>query len=494
MLWLSAVVGFSIFKAGGPVLSGGWQVAPLPASVGWWPRASLYPTDTIRTQLVGAPRLRGLLWAGLSGPASLGDPADSCRVPFLFFLLAQDMPRPSRSKTRRSGSWRRAQHLTQPANAAELDRAVTTMRGAMLAESTKATYRSRLKLWEQLSRNMGLKPFPLDEVKMERVTAALREGKYKSAADFLTTAMAYNEMAGFKLTKCQRAYARRIKVACKQNIGRPKQAEPLTLGVLMSLCKSATGFHEMQRVASYVLGSRFLLRGDELLGLTLSNVSVSEDSVTITIDGSKTDQQRCGEERRLGAISAPDGEDIGLVCPVRAASYLIQSRTEQRASLGDPLCANRAGCAWGQKAFRQALKKDLAKAGVEGWIGYSLHSMRAGGCQWLLKAGIERNKVKKFGRWRSNCIDRYAREAYIADSAGYTSAVVGLPSSHPTKSAVAVGEAESSESERQSGGESPPGEPLVVATDTSPGPGVASGVESEWIVEDMLGTIHPWLR
>ncbi|KAF4728046.1 hypothetical protein FOZ63_012604, partial [Perkinsus olseni] len=77
----------------------------------------------------------------------------------------------------------------RPGHAAELDAAVKSMQRAMLAESTKATYRSRLRLWEELSHNMKMDPFPLDERRMERVVAALRDAGYKSAADYLATAI-----------------------------------------------------------------------------------------------------------------------------------------------------------------------------------------------------------------------------------------------------------------------------------------------------------------
>lgn len=361
----------------------------------------------------------------------------------------------------------------------ELERAVSTMRKAMLAESTKATYRSRLKLWEKMSGKMGFEPFPLDEKKMERITAALREANYRSAADYLSTAIAFNELLGYKLSSCQRAYARRIKTACERHIGGPKQAEPLTLGVLMSLCKSASGFFAKQRAASYVLGSWFLLRGDELLSLKVSHVSIGQGntSVSIIIEGSKTDQRLCGEKRQLGAICTQEGDDVGLICPVRAAAYLLQSRTQQGAAPDHLLCTNSKSCRWTQKEFRRLLKEDLAKAGIQGWIGYSLHSMRAGGCQWLLRAGIERNKVKKFGRWRSDCINRYAREAYIADSLGYSATVVDSQGAEPAKSSGAAGTAGDVIGRREH------------QTDTP----AISNVEKDWIVESMQGDVHPWL-
>ncbi|KAF4732495.1 hypothetical protein FOZ62_006327, partial [Perkinsus olseni] len=280
-----------------------------------------------------------------------------------------------------------------PGHAAELDAAVKSMQRAMLAESTKATYRSRLRLWEELSHNMKMDPFPLDERRMERVVAALRDAGYKSAADYLATAIVFNEMLGHQLTPSQKA-----------------QARPMTLEVLRSLATAAAGISGRIRVACYALGSPH-------------DIHVDHEGVSIYIKGSKTDQQQCGTARRLGRLESGD-DSVELICPVRAAEFLLKVRSIQGGTASDRLCVNEAGEPWAQRYFREALKRDLSKAGIQEWRSYSLHSMRAGGCQWMIEAGIDRSKVKKFGRWSSDCIDRYARESYISDSRGYPNRVV----------------------------------------------------------------------
>ncbi|KAF4683470.1 hypothetical protein FOZ60_009081 [Perkinsus olseni] len=203
----------------------------------------------------------------------------------------------------------------------------------------------------------------------------------------------------------------------------PRQARPMTLEVLRSLATAAAGISGRIRVACYALGTWFLLRGEELLSVNISDIHVDPEGVSIYIKGSKTDQQQCGTARRLGRLESGD-DSVELICPVRAAEFLLKVRSIQGGTASDRLCVNEAGEPWAQRYFREALKRDLSKAGVQEWRSYSLHSMRAGGCQWMIEAGIDRSKVKKFGRWSSDCIDRYARESYISDSRGYPNRVV----------------------------------------------------------------------
>jgi hypothetical protein len=92
--------------------------------------------------------------------------------------------------------------------------------------------------------------------------------------------------------------------------------------------------------------------------------------------------------------------------------------------------------------FLRGLRNDLKAVGVEVHDGkkwrYGTHSMRRGGAQMLARCGLESAAVKAYGRWGSDVVEIYVREAPLYRSA-YISKMVVSPLARETVESYAGG-------------------------------------------------------
>ncbi|KAF4724238.1 hypothetical protein FOZ62_019700, partial [Perkinsus olseni] len=176
--------------------------------------------------------------------------------------------------------------------------------------------------------------------------------------------------------------------------------------------------------------------------------------------------------------------------------FVIEYRRRQEARPDDPLFVDQEGKQWKKGSLLRLMRKDLKHIGIRENEGYGLHSMRVGGTQWMLRAGVERFRVQLYGRWKSNVIDRYARDVYIEDSPEYSRRVwnTGLNKDDPTGAARVSVERSEEESEQSEGEECTKGR--VQRTEGRDPVGKdpeGSGGEEQWLVEGYEECEDSWL-
>ena len=149
-----------------------------------------------------------------------------------------------------------------------------------------------------------------------------------------------------------------------------------------------------------------LLVGDVLFykeGVPLLSNFSEADEVMICIRGSKTDQMRQGAGRNHYAT----GERL---CVVTALASLFSSWEVPGGlsrALDEPLFSYADGSILKRTTVSDALKAAAKRLGQKE-ADFASHSLRIGGCSGLLHENMPEEKIKKMGRWRSDCWRQYA--------------------------------------------------------------------------------------
>lgn len=139
--------------------------------------------------------------------------------------------------------------------------------------------------------------------------------------------------------------------------------------------------------------------------LTRDDVRLGNDRVEICQRWSKT-QQQVTIGRWLPIPRIPGSK----MCPHAAISALL-SASPTRYPRQPFFCfhdGNPMSSAYIARQFRLA----LMRSGL-GSAGYTLHSLRRGGAQFLQKAGVQLPQLASHGGWKSNAIYRYVHRPHV---------------------------------------------------------------------------------
>ncbi|KAF4650225.1 hypothetical protein FOL47_001363 [Perkinsus chesapeaki] len=293
------------------------------------------------------------------------------------------------------------------ATASGRETAVDELRSKFYGASTAKSMKARLNTFERMMIRAGEDPYPIEMKKIELMAAALRKADESGDDTWV------------EFTAVEKSNLRRIKRACVRGISPDEGAEPLTLETLrkQTVYMRKGKIREEARSAAYTIAWWFMMRGGELVELRIGQVAVNGAVATVKFEVTKNDQKGQGCQRSQQCACK---EEIEGYCPVHAMMQLLEYRAGQGAEKNDLLFVNNDGQRWDQGSLRETLKADLRNSGIQEAEQYSLHSFRVGGTQGHIEAGVSTESTKAFGRWRSNVIDRYARESYMADSESYT--------------------------------------------------------------------------
>ncbi|KAF4647619.1 hypothetical protein FOL47_004360, partial [Perkinsus chesapeaki] len=212
-------------------------------------------------------------------------------------LLCGMAPRSTRRGIKTSrGNSSLALSLAEDRNGQSLQRAVNKFRGLTYARSTRSTMSARMRLWSRLSNGLGIPVVPLTGYGVETICSILRASGYRSAVNYLNSAITFNRDQGHALDVGTEGAIKRARMACTRNLGPPQRMRGITLQELRTLTRKLKGFYAVQRVAGYLLASWFLLRCSELIALDIRHVEFDEvqSVVSITIASSKMDQSAFG--------------------------------------------------------------------------------------------------------------------------------------------------------------------------------------------------------
>lgn len=140
-------------------------------------------------------------------------------------------------------------------------------------------------------------------------------------------------------------------------------------------------------------------KSDREGGIHLEDLKLNEEALQIRVRRSKTDPLGKGAWVRLGAVQG------AMFCPVTLAKSYFQIRPgggDGRALLhadGIPLT---------RFQFTRVCKRALESLGVE-TTHFTSHSFRIGAATTAATLGLSADTIKKVGRWKSSCFERYVR-------------------------------------------------------------------------------------
>ncbi|ETL27182.1 hypothetical protein L916_19249 [Phytophthora nicotianae] len=172
-----------------------------------------------------------------------------------------------------------------------------------------------------------------------------------------------------------------------------------------------------------VLGFFFCLRGAEYLSVSskrhrycfqVSDVLVkdangnstsqyaSASAVSITLRGSKTDQNGRTTTRTIGKSGHPP------VCSVFAALLLLRNAIAINMSGDEPIYSSSPGRVLSAESMSKVLRS-AAKACDVNPSNISTHTQRVGGATALHAAGVDADTIRMHGRWSSDACQIYIR-------------------------------------------------------------------------------------
>ena len=170
----------------------------------------------------------------------------------------------------------------------------------------------------------GLSPFPPSVLKVHALGVALKYGRYRSAAGYLSQYRVECERRGFFVDSLMQRAIKDSTRSCARGLGGPVRALPLPFDKLRLLpgCRtpwSASGPLSPRNFV--VLGSWFMMREVEAAHTLASNVSVKLDDlgkprVEWFLPVSKTDQEAVGALRVHGCSCT---SAVDRSCPGHAA-------------------------------------------------------------------------------------------------------------------------------------------------------------------------------
>ncbi|KAF4738482.1 hypothetical protein FOZ63_033732 [Perkinsus olseni] len=345
-------------------------------------------------------------------PSELGGvPRDFCAArDDSFWRLSLMSPRPGRKLSKAEEAVRTARSPTR------LGMAMKALEDDVYAPSSKAPRRSRQRLWQKLTLALGHDEMPLTVRSIEEVAAVLKHCHYRSAYAYIQQAAATSAAAGYPLGVAEKQAMKRAKRACARGIGPAKQVRPLTAAQLAAMMRNATGTMSKLRAVAYVVGAWFMLRVSELVEVRIGDAEIDAVAgrVTLHIPQSKTDQQSIGGYRSHSCTCAM-GNSGAMLCPVHAIELATRWMQDAGYQGGAHLFACGDGRPWTKGDCLKCLRSDLQGIGATDNDKYhwGTHSMRRDGCWLLVGAGLTREEVQVFGRWRSAAVDLYIQEAMI---------------------------------------------------------------------------------
>jgi len=322
---------------------------------------------------------------------------------------------------------------------ARREEALADLARDIYAPSNRTSVASRLRMCELLLAGWGLPMAPPTVQSITALGASLKAGRYRSAAVYLSTYKTWTARQGHSWsTTLQQAMTDAIR-SCERGLGGPVKARALPfarLGDLPGGDDPWTPGGPMRPRNAIVIGSWFLTRELELstasaAALELSFPRPGVPQVKFHLPASKSDVQATGTAREHGCSC--NGVP-GPSCPAHAAwdhLTFLRSRFADRwpsalpPSPELPLFPTALGTACTKDAMIATISHAASLLGVElsspdGSERVSGHSLRATGAQGLAAAGIDTWAIELMGRWGSEAVRGYIREARLADATAMT--------------------------------------------------------------------------
>ena len=317
---------------------------------------------------------------------------------------------------------------------------------------------SRWSTWTKLCRVRGIDPVPVTEETIFKIGAALKEGRYRSAAQYFSIAKSQHRELGFPwsadldlaVSQAVRSVTRGMGPARLKHDFVLENA-PADFGAQLHLAYDILKVPPEQRFASpegvVVSACWFMLRGIELANVRCADVTFRRDerSVRIRLPVSKTDTEAKGCERSHSCFCRPRHAP-GCASSQDAATMFTPLQKCQCQAGRQPLCVfhamlsqsislRRQGSWQPESPFfpspdasvpskrmvarlAQAAALVLMRAQFTDWplesvVDWAQHSFRVAGAQFFARGGVQLGQIQLVGRWGSMSILRYVQDAMV---------------------------------------------------------------------------------
>jgi integrase len=258
-----------------------------------------------------------------------------------------------------------------------------------IAETSRSQYASGMRVYEAVMLAIGEEAYPITERKIRGLMIFKEDEKreYHTLRGYLCALVDYfgtnllPDLTKSLTFKHFKNGLRRKLLGDKQPAHRkePLVAEDLQkfLGVL-----GTSRWENQEFLLLCSLLYYGFLRIGEALSLCWTDISLTEESMTLHIRKSKTDQTGYGQDVKIIAMpGAVRPQRFYFFPPATNPDHLVFSRSEN--------------------TYRGVLARTLAVLRYTEGI-YSFHSFRRGGAYNASRNGVEDSSIKKYGRWKSS--------------------------------------------------------------------------------------------
>ena len=316
------------------------------------------------------------------------------------------------------GIWQTVRELQDP----ELKRLATCLPQTVLAsraDSTVTKYLHAFRRWKEWADTQSeISVFPIEVVHFALYLQHLSQStKSKSAVEEAVNAAGWvNRLSGEPPIGAS-PFIQATLAGLQRQLAKPRvRKEPVTAAMLAALVGSlgtSPSLTEVRLAAAALLSFAAFLRYDELSKLRCCDLEFSEQSLSVKIRSSKTDQYRQGDTvlvARTQLVTCPVAmveryiamASISLSSELRLFRGIVHTKTGERLRASGSLSYTR---------MRELFLAKLSSLGFDP-KQFGLHSLRAGGASAAANAGVPDRLFKRHGRWRSET----AKDGYVKDS------------------------------------------------------------------------------
>lgn len=247
---------------------------------------------------------------------------------------------------------------------------------------------------------------PLSPEKLRALAGALRTSGYKSAHTYLAEAKLAHIEKGWDWTNLLDRHFRLCTKAVKRGVGPAKKAPEVAEDLWKAHPLLPDDGQSQGKVKwaplLFACGVHWMMREIEIAALTSKNVTFDDKSrlVTLTWRESKMDQEGATISRTLQCLCSGSCD---IACPYAVLEVLVNQAGLQ-GNEGAALSVSAEGTV-ATKAQLIADWRDLYGKEISG------HSSRRTGALQYIRGGWSVSQVAFLGRWKSNVILEYAKEA-----------------------------------------------------------------------------------
>ncbi len=311
--------------------------------------------------------------------------------------------------------------------------ALAQLEADVFSRSNLHVVEAKLRTITRILEFFGLAALPPSREVIWALGAGLKKGRYRTARSYLSQYKGLCNRAGFSLSDVELRAITDAARSCERGLGGPVRALGLPFQRLSELDGGWKPWFPSGPFGTrnfLIAGSWFLLRETEAAAAAISDIEVSSDgrSVRWHLPVSKTDQAARGVARTHLCSCPPNSFWCG--CPVHAILDQVMALRRQfpawfgpdGETLGrKPLFPSATGLGISKAAATEAIRRAATSLGVadckDGSERVSGHSMRVTGAQGLAALGLDLWAIQLLGRWGSDTVQLYVREAGLQSAA-----------------------------------------------------------------------------